>query len=36
MTTTITEPVIDWRDHNDRDEHQDRLTTELAADHDEW
>ena len=28
MTTT------DWRDHDDRDAHQDRLANELAADTD--
>ena len=34
MTTTTTD--TDWRDHDDRDELQDRLATELAADHDQW
>lgn len=34
MTTTTTD--TDWRDFDDRDAHQDRLATELAADHDEW
>jgi hypothetical protein len=36
MTTTTTEPATDWRDHNDRDAHQDRLATELAADGGAW
>lgn len=31
MTTTT-----DWRDHDDRDNHQDRLATELAADTGTW
>jgi len=33
MTTQTTD--ISWRDHNDRDAHQDRLATELAAEHDD-
>ena len=36
MTTTTTEPATDWRDHNDRDAHQDRLATEPAAGRDQW
>jgi hypothetical protein len=32
MTTTIT----DWRDDNDRDEHQRRLADELTADEGTW
>jgi hypothetical protein len=36
MTTTTTEPATDWRDHNDRDDHQNRLAAELASDHDQW
>ena len=35
MTTTATSGT-DWRDHDDRDNHQDRLTTELAADTGTW
>lgn len=31
MTTDTT-----WRDHNDRDDHQDRLATELATDSGTW
>ena len=26
----------DWRDHNDRDAHQERLTAELSADTGTW
>lgn len=33
MTTTDTP---DWRDQDDRDNHQDRLATELAADNGTW
>ena len=33
MTTQTT---TDWRDFDDRDAHQDRLATELAADHGTW
>ena len=29
-------PATDWRDHNDRDAHQDRIATELAADDGSW
>jgi hypothetical protein len=36
MTTTTTEPTTDWREFDDRDAHQDRLATELTADHDQW
>jgi hypothetical protein len=32
MTATTT----DWRDYDDRDNHQDRLGTELAADDGDW
>jgi hypothetical protein len=32
MTTQTT---TDWRDHDDRDAHQQRLADELAADHDD-
>jgi hypothetical protein len=30
--TTQTPQQTSWRDHDDRDAHQDRLATELAAD----
>lgn len=36
MTTTTTTTALDWRDYDDRDNHQDRLATELIADDDEW
>lgn len=31
MTTTTTTPSPTWRDHDDRDAHQDRLGREMAA-----
>ena len=34
--TTPTASDTDWRTFDDRDAHQDRLTTELAADHGTW
>ena len=34
MTTQTTDTT--WRDHDDRDAHQDRLATELAADAGAW
>ena len=35
MTTPNTSDT-DWRTHDDRDDHQDRLATELAADTGSW
>lgn len=34
----MTTPTLDtdWRDHDDRDAHQDRLATELATDDGIW
>lgn len=29
-------PTTDWRDHDDRDAHQDRIATELATDDGTW
>ena len=34
--TTLTTSDTDWRGYGDRDEHQDRLATELAADTGTW
>ena len=34
--TTPTTSDTDWRTHNDRDTHQDRLATELGNDHGDW
>ncbi len=34
--TPMTTQTTDWRDFNDRDAHQDRLATELAAEDGTW
>jgi hypothetical protein len=31
MTTTTTTTALDWRDYDDREDHQHRLAAELAA-----
>lgn len=40
MTTTTTTTALDWRDYDDRDDHQHRLAAELKAEasapHDAW